>query len=53
MALLDIHLLGSPPLRARSAELGAVDDRTRQFVADLFETMDAAKGLASRPIRLA
>ena len=45
MALLDIHLLGSPPLRARSAELGAVDDRTRQLVADLFETMDAAKGV--------
>ncbi len=45
MALLDIHLLGSPPLRARSAELGAVDDQTRQFVADLFETMDAAKGV--------
>lgn len=45
MALLDIHLLGSPPLRARSAELDVVDDRTRQFVSDLFETMDAAKGV--------
>ncbi len=45
MSLLDIHLLGSPPLRARSAELESVDDRTRQFVSDLFETMDAAKGV--------
>lgn len=45
MALLDIHLLGSPPLRVRSSELATVDDATRQFVADLFETMDAAKGV--------
>ena len=45
MALLDIHLLGSAPLRARSAEVAAIDDTTRRFVADLFETMDAAKGV--------
>ena len=31
MALLDIHLLGSAPLRARSAEVTAIDDTTRRF----------------------
>ena len=45
MAVLDIHLVGSAPLRARSTELAAVDDAIRRFVADLFETMDAAKGV--------
>lgn len=45
MAVLDIHLVGSAPLRTRSTELAAVDDVIRRFVADLFETMDAAKGV--------
>ena len=45
MALLDLHLLGSPVLRQRSAEVAAVDAELRQFVADLFETMDTAKGI--------
>ncbi|MBL8988977.1 MAG: peptide deformylase [Gemmatimonadetes bacterium] len=45
MALLDIHLLGSAPLRARSAEVATVDDPMRQFIDDLFETMDAAEGV--------
>ncbi len=45
MAVLDIHLLGSAPLRARSTEVAAIDEATRRFVADLFETMDAAKGV--------
>lgn len=45
MAVRDIHLLGSPPLRARATEVAAVDEATRAFIADLFETMDAASGV--------
>jgi len=45
MALLDLHLLGSPVLRQRSAEVPGVDAETRQFIADLFETMEVAKGI--------
>ncbi|MDZ4675351.1 MAG: peptide deformylase [Gemmatimonadota bacterium] len=45
MALLDIHLLGSPVLRATAAEIVAVDDATREFIDSLYETMDAAEGV--------
>jgi peptide deformylase len=45
MAVLDIHLLGSPVLRQPSAEVPAVDAELRRFIDDLFETMDAAKGV--------
>jgi peptide deformylase len=45
MSLLPLHLLGSPVLRQRSAEVGAVDDAVRRLVADMFETMEAAKGI--------
>lgn len=45
MALLDIHLLGSPVLRTRCEPVPAVDDATRQFIDDLFETMDALRGI--------
>jgi peptide deformylase len=45
MAVLDLHLLGSPVLRQRSAEVAAVDAEIQQFIDDLFETMDAAKGI--------
>lgn len=45
MAVLDLHLLGSPVLRQRSEEVAEVDAEVRQFVDDLFETMDAAKGV--------
>jgi peptide deformylase len=45
MALRDLHLLGSPMLRERSAEVAVFDDRLRQLIDDLFETMDAAKGV--------
>jgi peptide deformylase len=37
--------MGSPPLRERSAEVATVDEETRRFIDDLFETMDAAKGV--------
>ncbi len=45
MSLLPLHLLGSPVLRRRSEEIGAPDDEVRRLVADMFETMDAARGV--------
>jgi len=45
MALREIHLLGSPVLRQTAAEITVVDDATRAFIDDLFETMDAAEGV--------
>ncbi len=45
MAIRPIHLLGSPVLRQRSAEVPAVTDEVRRFIDDLFETMDAAEGV--------
>ena len=45
MSLRVLHLLGSPVLRQRSAEVGTVDEETRQLVDDMFETMDAARGV--------
>jgi peptide deformylase len=45
MSLLPLHLLGSPVLRRRSGEIGTPDDEVRRLVEDMFETMDAAKGV--------
>ncbi|HEV8195606.1 MAG TPA: peptide deformylase [Gemmatimonadales bacterium] len=45
MAVRDLHLLGSPVLRQQSAKVSAVDAEVRRFIDDLFETMDAAKGV--------
>lgn len=45
MSPRSLHLLGSPVLRLHSAEVKTVDDEVRRLVADLFETMDAAKGV--------
>ena len=45
MSLLPLHLLGSPVLRQHSAEVKTVDDEVRRLVGDLFETMDAARGV--------
>jgi peptide deformylase len=45
MSLLPLHLLGSPVLRQHSLEVKAVDDAVRRLVDDMFETMDAAKGI--------
>jgi peptide deformylase len=45
MTILDLHLLGSPVLREASVPVKVVDDETRRFIADLFETMYAAKGV--------
>jgi peptide deformylase len=45
MSLLKLHLLGSPVLRQRSDEVGKVDAETQRLIDDMFETMDAAKGV--------
>jgi peptide deformylase len=45
MSVRSLHLLGSPVLRQHSAEVKAVDDDVRRLVEDMFETMDAAKGI--------
>ncbi|MGH7509624.1 MAG: peptide deformylase [Gemmatimonadales bacterium] len=45
MTLRPLHLLGSPVLRQHSAEVRTVDDEVRRLVEDLFETMDAARGV--------
>ena len=45
MSLRALHLLGSPVLRQHSTEIRAVDDEVRRRVDDLYETMDAAKGV--------
>jgi peptide deformylase len=45
MSLLPLHLLGSPVLRQRSHEVGAVDDEIRRLLDDMYETMDAARGI--------
>jgi peptide deformylase len=45
MSLLPLYLLGEPVLRQRSAEVGAVNDDVRRLIDDMFETMDAAKGV--------
>ncbi len=45
MTIRDLHLLGSPVLREASAPVKTVDEETRRFIADLFETMYAAKGV--------
>ena len=45
MALLPLHLLGSPVLRQRSDEIQEIDAELRELIASMFETMDAAKGV--------
>jgi peptide deformylase len=45
MSLRDLHLLGSPVLREATAPMAVVDDEVRRLIADLFETMYAAKGV--------
>jgi peptide deformylase len=45
VSLLTLHLLGSPVLRQRGNEIAAVDDEVRRLIDDMFETMDAARGV--------
>lgn len=45
MSLLDIHVLGSPVLRAETTPVAAITDDLRRLVDDMFETMHAAQGI--------
>jgi len=45
MSLRPLHVLGSPVLRQHSEEVKTVDDEVRRLIEDMFETMDASKGV--------
>jgi peptide deformylase len=45
MSLRSLYLLGQPVLRQRSVEIRMVDDDVRRLIDDMFETMDAARGV--------
>ena len=45
MTLKPLHLLGSPVLRQRAHEVARYDDGVKALVADLYDTMRAAKGV--------
>lgn len=45
MAVLPLHVLGSPILRTRADEIDTIDDELRELIEDLYETMYAAKGI--------
>ena len=45
MSLLDIHVLGSPVLRAETRPVAEVTDEHRRLIDDMFETMYTAKGI--------
>ncbi len=45
MSLLDVRLLGDPILRQETAPVASMTDEIRRLVADMFETMYAAKGI--------
>jgi peptide deformylase len=45
MSLLQLHLLGSPVLRQHSQAVEVLDNEVRRLIADMFDTMDAAKGI--------
>jgi peptide deformylase len=45
MSLRPLHLLGSPVLRQHSQEVKTVDDEVRRLIEDMFETMDASRGV--------
>ncbi len=45
MSVRQLHLLGSPVLRQRAHEVARHDDGVKALVADLLDTMRAAKGV--------
>jgi peptide deformylase len=45
VSILDIHVLGSPILRAETKIVAAVTDEVRKLADDMFDTMYAAKGI--------
>ncbi len=45
MSVRQLHVLGSPVLRQRAHEVARFDDGVKALVADLYDTMHAAKGV--------
>ncbi len=45
MSLLDIHVLGSPILRQETERVEQITPALRRLVDDMFDTMEAAKGV--------
>ncbi|MBP6771510.1 MAG: peptide deformylase [Gemmatimonadaceae bacterium] len=45
MALLDIHVLGSPILREKTERVESITPELRRLVDNMFDTMQAAKGV--------
>ena len=45
MALLDIHVLGSPILRQETERVQSITPELRRLVDNMFDTMHAAKGI--------
>lgn len=45
MSILDIHVLGSPILRAETKVVAEITDDVRKLADDMFDTMYAAKGI--------
>ncbi|MGH7711076.1 MAG: peptide deformylase [Gemmatimonadaceae bacterium] len=45
MSILDIHVLGSPILRAETKVVAEVSDELRKLASDMFDTMYKAKGI--------
>lgn len=45
MALLDIHVFGSPILREETTPVAEITDEVQRLIDDMFETMYAAKGI--------
>lgn len=45
MAVIPVRIYGDPVLRRRAVEVTAVDDALRAFIADLFDTMGAYRGV--------
>lgn len=45
MSILDIHVLGSPVLRAETTPVEQITDDLRRLIDDMFETMYAAQGI--------
>lgn len=45
MSLLDIHVLGSPILRQETEVVTQITPELRRLVDDMFDTMEAAKGV--------
>lgn len=45
MAVLPISITGDPVLHTPAVPVGPIDDRIRELVADMFETMHAAPGV--------